>query len=108
MKEKQHAEQVGTSPRLTSERAMSEHAKDSGQWWRSHPWQGRHLFAENRRKFPPEELEKYLGKYVAWFPDGSGIFDSDKDHDALWSRLKASGDDPATYCIEYITDETYV
>jgi hypothetical protein len=87
---------------------VSDQKPEEEQWWRSHPWQGRHLFAENRRKFPGEELLKYNRQYVAWYPDGSGIFDSDADPDLLWKRLEASGDDPATYCIEYITDETYI
>jgi hypothetical protein len=70
---------------------------------------GRHLFAENRRKFPGEELlTKYNRKYVAWYPDGSGIHDSDPDPIVLRERIEASGDDPAWYLIEYITDEMYI
>jgi hypothetical protein len=92
----------------SEEISMSEHAQAGSPERRAHPWRGAHLFAENRRKFPPEELLKYFGKYVAWSPDGSSIFDSDCDHDALWERIKASRDEPGLYCIEYITDETYI
>ena len=28
---------------------------------------------ENRRNFPPEELDKYAGQYVAWSWEGSRI-----------------------------------
>jgi hypothetical protein len=87
---------------------MSEQKQDGLTRWRTHPWRGAHLFAENRNKFPPEELLKYNHKYVAWYPDGGAIYDSDPDPLALWARLEASGDDPAWYCIEYITEETYV
>src|SRR5437870_7943481 len=30
-------------------------------------------FLKNRSQFPPEELEHYAGKYVAWSPDGRTI-----------------------------------
>jgi hypothetical protein len=87
---------------------MSEQTPNAVSGWRTHPWRGAHLFAGNRSKFPLAELVKYLGKYVAWCPDGSSIFDSDGDPDALWKRVKASADEPGLYCIEYITDETYI
>jgi hypothetical protein len=92
----------------SEEKSMSEQPQEEVPDWRTHPWRGAHMFAKNRARFPPEELQKYLGKFVAWYPDGSRIFDADADHDALWERVKASGDDPGWYCIEYITDETYV
>src|SRR4051794_10408609 len=36
-------------------------------------------FLTNRAQFPPEELAKYAGKYVAWSPDGTQIVASDED-----------------------------
>jgi hypothetical protein len=72
-------------------------------WWRNDPWMGRHLAAENRNKFPLEELARYHNQVVAWFPDGSGIRDADEDADALWERIKASGDDPSWYTYEFIS-----
>ncbi len=86
---------------------MSEQGQDGVPWWRNHPWQGRHLFRENRSKFPTEELLKYNRQYVAWIPDGSGIRDSGPDMFTVWKQIEASGDDPSLYCYEYITDETY-
>jgi hypothetical protein len=85
---------------------MSEQ-QDGVPWWRNDPWNGRQMFHENRGKFPVEELLKYNNKYVAWFPDGSGIYDSDPDPDALRERIRAAGDEVALYCIEYITDEAF-
>jgi hypothetical protein len=87
---------------------MSAQPQRQDQWWRSHPWNGRHLFHENRGKFPVEELLKYNRMYVAWYPDGSGIHDADSDEIVLRERIKASGDDPFLYRIEYISDESYV
>jgi hypothetical protein len=87
---------------------MSEQSGDGRPWWRDDPWNGRHLFHENRDKFPADELlQKYNRQYIAWFPDGSGIFDADPDPMALRERIKASGDEVAMYCIEYITDEAF-
>jgi hypothetical protein len=87
---------------------MAEKSQDGVPWWRNDPWNGRHMFYENRCKFPAEELLKYNGKYVAWFPDGSGILDSDVDSMALRERIKAAGDEVAMYLIEYITDEAQI
>ena len=87
---------------------MSEQSQDGVPWWRNDPWNGRHLFYENRSKFPAEELMKYNRQYVAWFPDGSGIFDHDPDPIALQERIRGTGDDVALYLIEYITDEAFI
>lgn len=77
-------------------------------WWRKHPWLGRHLFRDNRDKFPQEELAKYNNKHVAWFPDGSGIRDADEDGEVLVERLKASGDDLSWYNFEYVTIDPHL
>jgi hypothetical protein len=81
---------------------MSEQKNGELPWWRTHPWLGAHLFAENRNKVPLEVLQPYNHMRVAWFPDGSGIRDADVDGVALYERIKASGDDPSWYCYEYI------
>jgi hypothetical protein len=81
--------------------------QDGVPWWRSDPWYGAQMFQKNRSNFPAEELLKYNRQYVAWFPDGSGIYDSDPDPAALQDRIKAVGDEAAMYCIEYITDEAF-
>ena len=48
-------------------------------------------FAENRNNYPAEELEKYGGKLVAWWPDGSRIVDADTEGVAgIRARLACS------------------
>jgi hypothetical protein len=48
-------------------------------------------FHENRRNFPEEQLAPYVGKMVAWWPDGSRIFDADANYHALFQRLRDAG-----------------
>ena len=48
------------------------------------------LFIRNRSRFPVEELGKYIGQYVAWSPDGTGIIASDEDQIRLDQWLKDS------------------
>jgi hypothetical protein len=47
-------------------------------------------------------LEAYRGKYVALWPDGTQIVDSDADGVVLWQRLKERGQQPHLLAIEYI------
>jgi hypothetical protein len=49
------------------------------------------LFHENRNTFPAEQLAAYAGQMVAWWPDGSRVFDADASHRALYSRLNDAG-----------------
>lgn len=72
-------------------------------WWQNDPWYGGHLYAENRNK-NCELLLQYVGKYVAWFPDGSGIRDADENELVLMERIKASGDKLIWFPIEYVPD----
>ena len=46
---------------------------------------------ENRDKFPRERLAAYAGQLVAWWPDGSHIFDADLSHRDPYQRLKDAG-----------------
>jgi hypothetical protein len=87
---------------------MSEQTQDGVPWWRRYTCEVGRLWLENRSKFPMETLGNYNGQYVAWIPDGSGIHDSDPDRTALEERIRAAGDEPAVYHIEFISDETYI
>jgi hypothetical protein len=53
-----------------------------------------HKFLENRRRFPPEELARYAGKYVAWSPDGTRIVACDEDLQRVAAAVVAQGFDP--------------
>lgn len=48
-------------------------------------------YSENRRKFPPEELAKYAGQWVAWSLDGTRILGHGEDQDAVEAQLQAAG-----------------
>jgi hypothetical protein len=67
-------------------------------------------FDENVEKFPAEELAKYGGKLVAWWPDGTRIIDADFDGVALFERLRENGYTSSFFTLERIPfpDEMYV
>jgi hypothetical protein len=56
----------------------------------------------NRLQFPPEELAKYAGKYVAWSPDGTTIIASDEDEIRLDQVVKATGCNPADVLVSFV------
>src|SRR5262245_52591863 len=61
-----------------------------------------HEFLKNRLKFPPNELLKYEGKYVAWSPDGKAILASDDDELRLGSFIRSAGYDTAEVLITFV------
>lgn len=48
-------------------------------------------YQENRNKFPAEELAKYVGKHVAFSPDGTRILASADTWEELDAVLEAAG-----------------
>ena len=60
------------------------------------------IWLKNRQKFPPQELLKYAGKYVAWSPDGSRIIASDEDEERLDQAMKAAGHDPGEVLVSFV------
>jgi glucose/arabinose dehydrogenase len=48
-------------------------------------------YAENRHKFPQEELAKHWGKHVAFSPDGTRIVASGDSLDEVLDKLQAAG-----------------
>lgn len=66
------------------------------------------VFNENRLRFPPEELQKYAGKYVAWSPDGTSILDSDEDMTRLDERLQAAGHELSEILISMVPAEDLI
>ena len=51
-------------------------------------------FDENQRAFPQEELDKHIGKHVAWTRDGASIIASAEDLDTLDRLVREAGFDP--------------
>ena len=60
------------------------------------------VFQKNRRQFPPEELAKFTGQYVAWSPDGTRILAADEDELRLDNTIEAAGYDPAEILIAFV------
>ena len=50
-------------------------------------------FLTNRQQFPPGELAKYAGKYIAWSPDGARILASDIDLEKVAAAVEDQGYD---------------
>lgn len=67
------------------------------------------LYAENRRRFPVDQLAPYYGKFVAWSPDGTRILASGNEREEVWKQLEAAGIDAGQVVNDYIDppdDET--
>jgi hypothetical protein len=59
-------------------------------------------FLKNRNQFPPEELAKYEGKYVAWSPDGTHILARDEDELRLATAIRAAGHNSSEILIAFV------
>lgn len=65
------------------------------------PWLTREYF-ENQEKFPPEELMKYAGRYIAFSRDGATIVASGATYEEMEENLIAAGIDPAVVVGSYV------
>ena len=61
-------------------------------------------FIENRNRFPAEELEKYVGQYVAWSEDGTRILMADPVPDAVYRMLREAGYDTGAILVTFVDD----
>ena len=62
------------------------------------------VFLANRAKFPLEELEKYVGRWIAWSPDGTRIVADAADPRDIDDLVRAAGEDPEDCLVEGIPD----
>jgi hypothetical protein len=67
--------------------------------------ENRRKYLDNRAKYPPEELVKYMGCWIAWSPDGSRIVANAHDMDELERLVAVSGEDQLQCIIEAIPDD---
>lgn len=65
-------------------------------------------FQKNRQQFPPEELARYAGKYVAWSPDVTHILASNGDELQLANAVRAAGHNSAEILIAFVPAEDEV
>jgi hypothetical protein len=66
------------------------------------------LFQKNRQLFPPEELAKFAGKYVAWSTDGTRILVCDEDELRLARTIQGAGYDTGEVLIAYVPAEDVI
>jgi hypothetical protein len=59
----------------------------------------------NRTMFPPDELIRYAGQWIAWSPDGSRIVANATDPERLDDLVRAVGEDPEECLVEGIPAE---
>ena len=69
---------------------------------------GLELFEKNQRNFPPEELAKYAGLYIAFSADGTRILASGADMDEVEQKLTAAGINPNQVVGSYVPPEDTV
>jgi hypothetical protein len=62
-------------------------------------------FTKNRAAFPVDELAQYIGKWVAFSPDGTKIVAAHEDLEALAQLLEQTGIDPQTVVFEGLPEE---
>ncbi len=60
------------------------------------------LFNQNVNNFPPDELAKHAGKYVAWSLDGTQILASGEDEEDVDKKLVAAGINPSRVVHSYV------
>jgi hypothetical protein len=61
-------------------------------------------FHQNCNNFPPDELAKYAGQYVAFSGDGTRILASGDTMEAVEEKLVAAGIDPSQVVGSYVDE----
>jgi hypothetical protein len=74
---------------------------DKNDFWGPDPA----VYAANKAKFPPEELRKYAGQWVAWSLDGTRILAACPVGGDLDAILRAAGLDPQQTVFSFVDDD---
>lgn len=62
------------------------------------------VFLANRHQFPPEELLRYSGEWIAWHPEGTAVIAHTKEPLELFDLIRAAGYNPA-HCVNSYIEE---
>ncbi len=62
-------------------------------------------FTKNRAAFSIDELAKYIGKWVAFSPDGTMIVAAHEDVETVAQLVEQAGYDPQTVVFEGLPEE---
>jgi hypothetical protein len=65
-------------------------------------------FNENRGRFPPQELARYAGQYVAWRPDGTSIIASSAEERDIDQAVRAAGFDPSEVVVSFVPSDDVI
>ena len=60
------------------------------------------LYFQNRPRFPNDELQRYVGRHIAWSPDGLHILASGETMEAVEQQLIAAGIDPSQVIGDFV------
>jgi hypothetical protein len=60
------------------------------------------VFLKKQQAVPPETIANYVGKWIAWSPDGSTIVASADDTEQLFECIRAAGEAPHLCTLEYV------
>jgi hypothetical protein len=63
------------------------------------------VFLKNQSEVSPEQLEKYMGQWIAWSPGGAHVVAASAESlEAVYQMLEKDGLDLSEHVIDYVPD----